>query len=179
MDDTEIADLIQQCNDEKISLQELQQKLAGSGVKLHNKKTERNPKYPEGNNQSRNGFIYNPIFHPKGQFFQNIVKKAILKAIDFAHGSIVRDYDRDAYVYEDSRLQELNVYFRNSIDEGFRINTEYTTDFLNKIADIILFLMKEDIRYRRFFIVLFANMPRNELNEDEKKNRDAELEGTL
>jgi len=172
MDDAKISALMIQCNGGEITLQELRQKLAdgGSDLKVYDKRSERNVNYPDGNNESRNGFIFNPGFHPKGQFFQNVIKKAILAAINFAHSAIVKNYDREAYLYDDSRLRDLNIFLRKYIDANFQDSKPYKSDFMLKLVDILLFLMKEDVYYRARMIDIFANMPRSELTDIEKEN---------
>lgn len=176
MDDKEIADLLKQCNEGKITLQELQKKLAegGSTLKAYDKRTERNPSYPEGNNGSRNGFTYNPNLHPKGKYFQYIVKPAIRAAIDFAHGAITKYYDKDAYKYDDSRLQAWDTYLVDFIDKNFNGSGKqdklYKSDFMLKIKDIVLFLMKEDIYYRPRFIMLINGIPEVGLMKEELDN---------
>jgi hypothetical protein len=108
-------------------------------------------------NQSRNGFLYSPYFHPFGKFLQGKVKGSMLKCIDFVHSALLR-YDPSAYNYDDIRLLELREVGRDSIEELFTDEADEDPFrkpfFLLKLLDIVLFLMKEDIYYRWRFIEL-------------------------
>lgn len=130
--------------------------------------TQRNPEYPAGDNRTRNEFIFSPYEHPKGKFFQNIKSGIMIKAINFAHSAILKGYDMDAYVYDDPRLKAQNEFFREYIQENFR-HVAYKTEFMNKIVDIIMFLVKEDIYYRRLMDML-NRRPYFELTKDEQEN---------
>lgn len=173
MEDNEIALLVQQCNEGKITVQELAARLAADGKRLQicDMSKDRHPAYPDGNNESRSGFTYNPYYHPKGKFFQNIVKKALLKCIDWAHTAIVKGYDMDAYKYDDPRLQAINTYMRGYIGTNFIESKPYKFDFMNKMVDIFMFMCKEDIYYRARILDMFKNMPHDyELTQLEIEN---------
>lgn len=139
-----------------------------------NPAVDRDPRIPKNENAGgKTGFRFSPFYHEKGQYLQNVVKKGIIKTIDVIHSQITKGYDVDAYKFDDPRLAELNVYFSYYISNNF-CNLEKTNtrklDFMVKIKDIIMFLMKEDIYYRARFFELFSNLPRFELNQDEINN---------
>jgi len=130
-------------------------------VTVYNPVKEKNP--DAIGNQSRNGFLYNPYFHPLGKFLQGKVKMSMLKTIDFVHTAI-RRYDTDAYQFDDTRLLELYQVGRDSITELFTDDAEQDPfrkpAFLLKLLDIVLFLMKEDIFYRWRFVELMRRFGR-------------------
>jgi hypothetical protein len=101
-------------------------------------------------NDSRNGFKFNCYTTKRGLFFQNVIKKAILKAIDFAHSSFQKNYDKDIFVYDDERLQKLNAFGEYIISSYFSDSSAkgYKDVFMRKILDIVLGLAKEDVYYR-------------------------------
>lgn len=123
------------------------------------------------NNKNRVGFLYHPYNHVKGRFLQLTIKPALLAAIDMAHKGFV-DYDKDAYVYEDPTLFRLNQELTAGIIDLFEDKLERESwepsgqvggtlrkqDFLLKVKDICLFLMKEDIYYRPRFIELMRRI---------------------
>lgn len=152
---------------QKLSLQQLQDIIKKG--KIWNSAKDRNPRYPDGDNRSRTGFLYNPYFHDKGKLLQTLIKPAILASIDMIHKAIVMKYDQEAYIYDDPRLQTFNAYFRAYIKYNFR-HTEYKTQFMNKVLDIILFLMKEDSYYRSRFFDMLNQVPKAELTQDELDN---------
>lgn len=167
----QINELLQKVQKKQITIEEFKEKLneLGAEIKIWDKSIERNPAYPEGNNQSRTSFIFSPYFHPRGMLLQRVFKRSILKVIDFVHKSLVKEYDSQAYVYEDERLRNLNNYFREYISANF-IAHKQNTEFMTKIADIIMFLMKEDVYYRSRFLDLLNNAPHSELTDIEREN---------
>jgi len=62
--------------------------------------------------------------------------KLFMKSVDVAH-DIIKEYDPNAFIYEDVRLQKLSDVLKNWDDQTF-----------SKIFDSCLFLMKEDVYYR-------------------------------
>lgn len=135
---------------------------------------ERDPRVKNNENAGgKSGFRFSPFYHAKGLFLQNVIKKSIIKTIDTIHSQITKGYDVDAYVFDDPRLTQLNIYLSVYLSENF-CNLEKTNtrklDFMMKIKDIVMFLMKEDIYYRARFFELFSNLPRFELNQDEIDN---------
>lgn len=145
----------------------------GANISFWNRDEDRHPAYLKGDNRSRTGFLFNPYHHEKGKFFQHVTKKAILRAIDFAHKAMTKHYDVDAYVYDDPRLNALNDFLHAYMDIHFA--DEYTHSFMPKVVDIILGLSKEDIRYRVRFLDLINKIikfyPNGfTLTENEKEN---------
>lgn len=117
-----------------------------------------------GGRRGKGGFRFSPYFHKKGIFLQDVAKLGMIKAIDTAHRQIVQGYDPEAYVYEDPRLLDLSAFFRYFIAEKFGDDAR-KLKFMYQLADIILFLMKEDVYYRARFFSLFKDIPRHELTE--------------
>ena len=142
---------------------------------------------PKGKNESRFGFLHHHVFDIKGQFFQNTLKKHILKVIDRMHSDGLTEsdinhlriaittihfswrklYDRDAFVYSDPRLKALNTYLKSYISSHISDELPYNHDLLFKIVDISLGMAKEDSYYRAR-LVDFADVFRKahpDLNE--------------
>jgi hypothetical protein len=123
---------------------------------------------PKGKNESRFGFIHHHVDTLKGRFFQNILKKHILREIDKVHStgftksdinhlrlavttihfSWRRGYDKDAFVYSDPRLNALDKYLKEYISSNVDDVYPHDHDFLFKLIDISLGLAKEDAYYR-------------------------------
>ncbi|KCZ71589.1 hypothetical protein ANME2D_02324 [Candidatus Methanoperedens nitroreducens] len=145
-----IQEAIEKYNKGEVSIEDLSKIVQENGQQIvfWNPASERNPKYLEGDNSSRDGFIYNPYHHVRGKFFQDVIKKAILKAIDFAHSAMVKHYDQDAYRYDDLRLAELEKFTKEYIRANFHDSYPYKHDFMMKLVDVVLGLAKEDIYYR-------------------------------
>ena len=113
------------------------------------------------NNKNRIGFLYHPYNHVKGKVLQLTLKPAILTAIDTVWKGFAQ-YDEEAYVYDDPILFELNQEITLAILDLFEDKLERQDwepsgeiggtlrkqEFMLKIKDICLFLMKEDIYYR-------------------------------
>ena len=171
-DKDRITELLEQFNTGKLGIDTFIAKVKEQGDKADfwNYETSANPQY-EDNNETRLGFKYNPYWHVKGKFFQGIVKTAIRRAIDFAHAGIIKHYDREAFAYDDPRLKSIDEYCKRYIDQNFQDAYPYKADFLTKIIDIILFLMKEDIYYCSRWLDLINNLPReHKLTKEEKEN---------
>ena len=113
----------------------------------------------KGNNKSRFGFLYNPYYHPLGKWFQGTLKSVVLGMIDTVHSGLMK-YDKEAYVYEDVRLQKLDEAITKSINELFSkaANGDKKMYFMHQCRDIALFLMKEDVAYRWRWISLLQSI---------------------
>ena len=101
--------------------------------------TTRHPGYPEGDNRSRNAFTWN-LASKKGKIFQGIIKPAIIKMIGVAHTLIRKSYGKNAFVYDDPRLQ----YLHNNLHESIRTDFDHQQrklDFMNDAIDIGLFML--------------------------------------
>jgi TP901 family phage tail tape measure protein len=70
----------------------------------------------EGNNQSRIGFTYDPLRHPKGRYLNKVLKKVIWKSIEFVHRKMYKQYDKDIYIYDDARLCAIQDFLYAYID---------------------------------------------------------------
>lgn len=167
-----IDSALQQFKHGEFNIEQLQKVIQENGAELSfwNPATERHPAYAEGDNRSRAGYIFHTD-HPKGKFLQNIIKKAILRAIDFAHSSVTKHYDPEGFVYDDPRLQRLSDVCKGYIADNFQHAHPYKSDFMHKVVDILLFLMKEDAYYRARFLDLLNQIPNDfELDELEREN---------
>ena len=71
----------------KITFDEMVELGAEIGVKIdtYDPVTERNPAYPEGNNDSRAGFTHNIHLAKVGRQFQSKLKPMIIKCIDYSY----------------------------------------------------------------------------------------------
>ncbi|MHC1623462.1 MAG: hypothetical protein ACXQTR_02585 [Candidatus Methanospirareceae archaeon] len=140
-------------------------------------------KYVRTGNDSREGFKYNCYTDKKrGMFFQSVIKKAILKAIDFAHMALQKNYDKNIFVFDDERLQKLDSFAEYIISKYYsdiRSARGYKDVFMRKCKEIKLGLNKEDIYYRardfatinEFVIWMQENYPDGiPLTDGEKRN---------
>lgn len=167
-----ITGLLEQFNTGKLNIEQFIQKVREEGDKAEfwNWETDANPKYKD-NNKTSVGFRFNPYHHVKGKFMQEIIKTAIKSAINFAHAQIIKHYDRDAFMYDDERLKKIDEYCKRYIGKNFQDSYPYKSDFMGKIIDIILFIMREDIYYTSRWLDLINGLPRgHELTEQEKAN---------
>lgn len=78
--------------------------------------------------------------------------KLFKTSVDFAYRGIKR-YDSEAFVYDDNRLQEISGVLKNEICVYWQDDCT-----LQKVAEIIVFLMKEDIYYRPRFIQILQDV---------------------
>lgn len=112
-------------------------------------------------NQSRNGFLYNCYTTTMGRFFQETIKVWLEKGLKRIHDKEIPRYDKEAYVFGDPRLKilhdkllELNAKYLNDNDK------ERKRELMQDIEEIALFMMKEDIYWRRVwlpFLVEFSH----------------------
>lgn len=100
-------------------------------------------------NQSRNGFLHNCNNTSLGKFFQYTVKKGIESVIFRLHDKDIPRYDKQAYVYDDPRLQKLDTIISAVINESINdADCKRKREILHACKDICLFMLKEDIYYR-------------------------------
>lgn len=78
--------------------------------------------------------------------------KLFKTSVDFAHKGILR-YDSEAFIFDDARLQEISKCIKSYTNVHID-NPEY----LLKVVDIIVFLMKEDIYYRPRWIKILQDI---------------------
>ncbi len=108
----------------------------------------------DGDNSTRKMFKHNPYHTLKGRFYQFTIKPMIRKAIDGAHAYWIAKYDKDAFVYDDPRLKDVDKFTRNFIDFHMAENATtalYKLDFMHKIRDILFGMIKEDPFYASAF----------------------------
>lgn len=67
------------------------------------------------------------------------------------HKIILRKYDKDAYQLDDVRLQKDKAMLIDFFKEW---TEERVQNIINMVADIFFFMLREDARYRRLYIVL-------------------------
>ena len=121
---------------------------AGRKVDIWEKATQRHPHYPEGKEESRIGFTFDPQ-HPKGKFFEKFIKKVAWKSIEYIHKKMLK-YDENIFVFDDARLaacQDFGLAFIASNAS----HSEVRSVLYSKALNIWLGLQKEDLRYRALF----------------------------
>lgn len=137
--------------------------------------TMRHPGYPEGDNRSRNSFTWN-LASKKGKIFQNIMKPAIIAMIHKIHAWILKTWDKDAFVYDDPRMQYLDEMMHEYIEADFD-HTDRKLDYMHKAIDIGLFLVKEDIYYRARLFPMLNKLPIFEISTQEAHNLETFTKG--
>lgn len=168
-DKSELSILYQQFKSRKITVAEFAKRLQEHGENpdfwLNEKERVRLQKI---GNESGNGFLHNCYTDERrGMFYQTIIKKVILKAIDFAHSSFIKQYDKDVYVYGDERLKALDKFGKRFISVYFTHAPGYKDKFMLKILDFTLGHSKQDIYYRarmlkganKFYLWMKENYP--------------------
>lgn len=96
--------------------------------------------------------------------------KLFCKSVDYAHKGIQK-YDPEAYIYADARLQTICSVLVTQINKNWQDNS-----VLLECADIILFLMKEDIYYRPRWIQILQDV-RSVVEDLTDKNNSVLLNG--
>ena len=147
----------------------------GKTISIYDAANERNPAYPAGNNSNRDGFTYTAA-HPKFKIFQNVMKPATIAAINKWHKWISTKWDKDAFVYDDPRMQDLDKSVHGLIDELFN-HEQRKLDFMHNGADIMLFYMKEDSYYSSRIFALLNRLPFFILKQIEIDNINTFTEG--
>ncbi len=140
----------------------------GLNVAVYDEAHERRPQYPAGDNSSRSNFTYGPS-NKKWQLMHKVLKPAIIATVGKMHKWIVGEWDRDAFVYDDPRLQILNERISTLILELFD-HTDYKLNLMNKGADILLFILKEDIYWRPRILDMLNRLPIFILTPEEIEN---------
>lgn len=164
----------------EIGYDELESGLRELGMRLvrYDPSSDPDPRW-SGNNESRVGFTYCPYNHPRGKYYQERIKIAMLHGLDvmyallggasghtlreravtkvfeactwFVHRTQRSEYHSDIYKFEDPRLQ----YIRRELQECILVEFSHEKrkcQFMLKALDIVLSLMKEDIYYRPRFL---------------------------
>ena len=147
----------------------------GVTIAMYDPVHDRNPVYPIGNNYNRVGFTHS-LSSVKGKLFQNVMKPAIITLINKMHKWVVGEWDHDAYIYDDPRMQVLDENIHGYIDEFFD-QEQRKLDFMHKIADIGLFILKEDIYYSARAFDMANKLPFFVLTTHEQENISTFTEG--
>lgn len=104
---------------------------------------------PATPNASRVGFVHNCYTTSLGKFFQETIKKGILSVLRRIHDKEIPRYDKTPYVYDDPRMANLDRVIKESFKIHLNDNdAERKQEIGGMGADIVLFLMKEDVWYR-------------------------------
>ena len=148
---------------------------AGVIVAMHHI-DERHPAYPEGNNNSRVYAFTHYINSVKGNIFQRVMKPVIVRGVNRWHRWIVNDWDSQAFQYDDPRMTTLAKRAYKLIDVMFD-HQPRKIKFMQEGADILLFIMKEDIYWRGRIFAFLNLLPYFELTELEQENIEVFTEG--
>ena len=143
---------------------------AGLNIAMYDEANERRPQYKSGYNSNRTNFTYGPA-NKKWQTMQRVVKPAVVAIINKIHKWVLTKWDKDAYVYDDSRMQILDESAHDFINKYFD-QQDRKLDFMHKGVDICLFFMKEDIFYSSRIFLMLNNMPFFVLKQEEQENID-------
>ena len=149
----------------EISLDEMRAKIEDQGAETSfwDWEFDTNPKFEAS--ESKLGFTWNPHFSKKGGFMQHVTKRVLIKMCDFAYKSILK-YDKDAFTFSDPRL----IHLRESVEKYITNNltVQYKKDFVRKLTDCALFMLKEDVYYRALVLKMINETPREfEITKDE------------
>lgn len=154
MNDTSKVDAlklaIEKYNREEITRDELEvvAKAAMRKVNIWDNQSERNPLYPVGFEISRVGFSYDPK-HPKGRYFEKIIKKVMWKTIEYVHKKMLK-YDENIFIFDDARLAACQDFWLAFIDTNAS-HSAARAELYGKALNLFLGLQKEDLRYRALF----------------------------
>lgn len=132
--------------------------------------------------KSRTDFTYSIFDHPKGLWLQHYLKVLIQKTIHMLHNHILKYYDKNAFIFDDERLQSLKsfayMYAENYLRDTHEKHLDMT--FRHRKAwlviesmEIALFILKEDIWWRARVlkaINLWENSERFTFTEEEEEN---------
>lgn len=140
----------------------------GVTIAMYDEAKERRPGCPVGDNSNRTGFTYGPA-NKKWQTMQGIMKPAIITIINKMHKWILTKWDKDAYVYDDKRMQVLDEFAHGFVDQYFDQQGR-KLDFMHKAVDIGMFILKEDIFYAARIFLMLNCMPFFILTQEEHEN---------
>lgn len=152
-----IEGLIQQYRNGKLSMHQLRRSIVehGGEAEFWDFELSKHPDYKA--EDSKVGFMWNPLFSHKGIFMQNVTKRVIEKMVNFVYKSCLK-YDKDAFKFSDKRLIQLKHYTELYITANLSVG--YKKDFVTKLMEIALFLLKEDVYYRVAAFKLINGFPR-------------------
>lgn len=110
-------------------------------------------------NQSRNGFLYNCYTTKMGRFFQETIKRWLETGIARIHNKEIPRYDKEAYIFDDPRLKLLHDTLLVLIEKYLNDDDKQRKrELVRDISEIWLFMMKEDIYWRRVGIPLLVDL---------------------
>lgn len=178
MDEREMRarELIQAHKNGELGFDDFKEQMRELGIGVFDPRSDPDPRWAD-NNASRVGFTYNPYHHPRGKYYQDVIKIGMIKALDLMYalgggGSRVKawaidrafglstwavhklqreEYHSDIYKFEDPRLQFIRRELQDVIVSEFS-HQRRKCQFMLKALDIVLSLMKEDIYYRPRFL---------------------------
>ena len=156
-------------------LLEIEANKAGLNIAMYDEANERRPQYKSGDNSNRTNFTYGPA-NKKWQTMQRVVKPAVIAIINKIHKWVLTKWDKDAYVYDDSRMQVLDESAHGFINKYFD-HQDRKLDFMHKGVDICLWFMKEDSFYRSRIFHMLNCMPFFVLKQEEQENIDTFTRG--
>ena len=103
-------------------------------------------------NQSRNGFLYNCFTTKMGRFFQYTIKVWLEKGLQRIHDKEIPHYDKQAYIFDDPRLKAIHEKLLELNEKHINSDIDRKRGLMRDIEEIALFMMKEDIYWRRVWI---------------------------
>ncbi len=110
-------------------------------------------------NQSRNGFLHNCYSTAMGRFFQETIKRWLETGIARIHNKEIPKYDKDAYTFDDPRLKLLHDTLLKLIEKYLNdCDKDRKRELVRDISEIWLFMMKEDIYWRRVGVPLLVDL---------------------
>lgn len=123
---------------------------------------------PATPNASRVGFVHNCYTTAMGRFFQETIKRGILSVIKRVHDKEIPRYDKTPYVYDDPRLKNLDAVLKKAFAQHLDDNdAERKQEIGGMAADIVLFLMKEDIFYRMVIMRCIQHIAKDAIQHPE------------
>ncbi len=94
----------------------------------------------------------------KGSLLQRVALKLSLpimtRAIDYAHNAMTQQYDKNAFKFTDPRINKLRELAHTHIDKYWQHDYPRKDIFARKCIDIVCALFKEDVFYRRLFLLM-------------------------
>ena len=147
---------------------EIEAHKSGLNIAMYDEANERRPQYKSGDNSNRTNFTYGPA-NKKWKVMQGVMKPAIITLINKVHKWVLTKWDKDAYVYDDRRMQVLDGFAHGFVDQYFDQQNR-KLDFMHKAVDIGMFILKEDIFYAARIFLMLNCMPFFVLKQEELEN---------
>lgn len=107
--------------------------------------------------RSRTDFTYSIFDNPRGLWLQHYLKVLIAKTVHLCHSSILKYYDKNAFVFDDERLQSIRAFVYGYAENYLKDCHEKHCDMsfrhrkawlVIEAVEIALFILKEDIWWR-------------------------------